>query len=153
SRTADLAVDLLSDPALESDFKMIVEAAGITSGPAWELGVGSLLSLNGDEHRTNRSVVAGFLTPRKVAADRDRIRSSAERLAAELVADQADQRPSFDLISRYAERYVVETTCAYVGLPVAQVDRVWSAIQGLAAASKELPHSGPRFADALLTLA
>lgn len=153
SRTAELAVDLLSDPALMSDFTMIVEAAGITSGPAWELGVGSLLSLNGEEHRRSRSVIAGFLTPRKVASERDGIRAASDRLAAEFVRGAGTGGSSDDLISRFAQPYVVETTCAYVGLPVPEVERVWSAIQGLAAASKELPGSGPAFADALIALA
>ena len=82
------AVDLLNDPRMQSRFVKILENVGLTDGPVWEAAAASLLSLNGDEHKRLRSLVAERFTPRAVEPLRPGARATAQQLIAELTVPE-----------------------------------------------------------------
>ena len=83
----------------------------------------SLLMLEGPEHARLRGLVSRAFTPRRVRELRDPITGIARRLLADL-----DGRPSFDLLSDFAEPYSVRVIAALLGAPADHSDQLvaWS---------------------------
>ena len=127
------AVDLLSDPRMLARFVEIFEGIGITSGPLWEAAASSLLSLNGEEHRRLRSIVAERFTPRAVERIRPLARETADRLVASF-----ESAGRCELISEFAEPYVTTGTCRFVGFAEDDVASLWHAVQTIGLAMKDM---------------
>lgn len=127
------AVDLLNDRRLHAQFVRMVEALGVTSGPLWEAVAASLLSLNGEEHRRLRSVVAPRFTPRAVES----LRPFARDCAHELIETFAATGQS-ELVAEFAAPYVMRSTCRYVGFPEENVADCWDAVELVASAAQDL---------------
>ena len=83
----------------------------------------SLLMLEGPEHARLRGLVSRAFTPRRVRELREPITGIARRLLAE-----AAGRPSFDLLSDFAEPYSVRVIAALLGAPTDHSDQLvaWS---------------------------
>ena len=148
SQTAQLAIALLSDPTLESDFTFILEAIGITSGPLWELGKMGLLSLNGEEHRRYRGTIAHHFTPTAV----ERCRETAVTAASELASPLARTTQS-EIIESFAEPFVRRVSGHFTGLTDEQIASVWPQVMGVARASRHLPAQGPQMVRAMTEMA
>lgn len=83
----------------------------------------SLLMLEGPEHARLRGLVSRAFTPRRVRELREPITGIARSLLAE-----AAGRPSFDLLSDFAEPYSVRVIAALLGAPTDHSDQLvaWS---------------------------
>jgi cytochrome P450 len=127
------AVDLLSDARLHADTVGMFEDVGITTGPAWEIAKHSLLSLNGEEHKRVRALVAGYFTPRAV----ERLRPFSRVIATDLLA-KLSPRGGFDVIGDFATPYVRATTCRYIGFPESAVAACSDAVDLIGWAMKDL---------------
>jgi hypothetical protein len=106
--------DLLSDPRMHADFM-------IGGSPATSSRVPSLLSLNGDDHKRLRSLIAGRFTPRSVNA----IRPVAHEAAHDLIYGFAPVGRC-ELLSEFAAPYVAISTCTFLGISLEEVDEVAS---------------------------
>lgn len=123
------AVSLLSDTRMHAQFLEMFQSLGVTSGPGKELIAASLLSMNGEEHRRLRSLVATPFTPRAVNAVRPVAREEAHRL---VTAFESTGRCEF--VTEFAAPYVQRTTGRYIGFPEDDVAMYWSAIELVASA-------------------
>jgi cytochrome P450 len=115
--------ELLSDPRMHADFM-------IGRSPATSSRVPSLLSLNGDDHKRLRSLIAGRFTPRSVNV----IRPAAHQAAHELIHGFAPAG-GCELIGEFAAPYVAITTCTFLGIASEEVDEVASRARALDAPS------------------
>ena len=126
------AHDLLADPRLHANMVELFEGLGITSGPFWDIARSSLLSLNGDEHRRLRALVAGPFTPRAV----ERVRPLAAAQAGELVGAFAD-RGTCELIADFATPYVSAGACRLIGFPPEDVDACADAVARIGSGTRD----------------
>ncbi len=127
------ATDLLADHHLDADLAGLFEAMGVTSGPVWEATKASLLSLNGDEHRHARSLVAPFFTPRAVERSRAHLSEAAGRLT-----DRLPSGADVDFVSEFAHPLVTATTCRHVGFEAEEELAFRGAIELIALGSRDL---------------
>lgn len=127
------ATDLLNQPRLHADFVGLFKAAGAGSGIVGDVLASSLLSINGDEHKRLRSVVAGDFTPRAA----ERIRSFAQRSADDLLQD-LPTGGTWELIESFAAPFVTRTTCEYVGFDTDEVARCAASLDLIAEAVQDL---------------
>jgi cytochrome P450 len=143
-RGAREATELLTDRRVHADMAAMFEGAGYRSGPVWEAAHASLLSMNGEQHRRFRSVVANQFTPRAA----ERIRPVAARAAAEGVETMLGA-PERELQADFAIPYVSAGICHYIGFPVEDVGPVSWAVERLGWAAKDLANRGDALLDGL----
>jgi cytochrome P450 len=127
------AVDLLSDPRLHTNFRHLFEAVGITSGPLWENVASALLSLNGEEHRHVRSLVAGHFTPRAT----ERLRPTAREVANQLIETFASNG-SCEFVTAFAIPYVIKGVSHYIGFRETDVVACYPSVQQFGRAMKDM---------------
>ncbi len=127
------AVDLLSEPRLHARFVDVFKGVGVTSGPIWEAAAASLLSLNGEEHKRFRSIVAGHFTPRAV----ERLRPSAHDSAHHLIA-ALEPAGRCEFVAQFAAPYVKKTLCTFVGFRDEEATACWQAVEVIGWAMKDL---------------
>jgi cytochrome P450 len=123
------AVTLLSDPRIHAVSREMFQSLGVTSGPAQELTSASLLSMNGEEHRRLRSMIAAPFTPRAVDAVRPVARDVARQL---ITAFESTGRCEF--ITEFAVPYVQRTTSHHIGFPENDVALYWKGVELIASA-------------------
>jgi cytochrome P450 len=123
------AVSLLSDPRIHAQSLEMFQSLGVTSGPERDLIAASLLSMNGEDHRRLRSVIAAPFTPRAVNAVRPVARETAHEL---ITGVEATGRCEF--VTQFAVPYVQRTTSHHVGFPKDDVAVYWSAVERIASA-------------------
>jgi cytochrome P450 len=97
----------------------VLYLSGVFDGPLYDLWSVLMGSLDGDDHRRIRSVVASFFAPSGV----ERYRSAVEGTAAELALALPDDA-AFDLWEAYALPLAARTACHTVGIPAADVPTV-----------------------------
>jgi hypothetical protein len=136
------AVSLLGDTRMHAQFLEMFQCLGITSGPERELIAASLLSMNGEEHRRLRSLIAGPFTPRAVNAVRPVAREEANQL---ITAVESTGRCEF--VTEFAVPYVQRTTSHHIGCPKNDVAMYWNAVELMASA-----RSAEEFVGGLLAL-
>lgn len=90
-----------------------MEIQGVTSGPLWDRVVGSLLSLEGEEHQRLRRLVAKAFTPHSA----DVLRTAMVRVFDGLL-DQVVAQGEADVVTDLARSYPVAVICELVGAPV-----------------------------------
>lgn len=127
------AAALLADSRFHADFAGIIEGVGGRDTMAWRSATASLLSLNGDDHKRVRAVVAPFFTPRAVERVRPLLAGVAEELVEGLPADGR-----CDFIRAFAAPYVSAGTCRHVGFSVERESACARAIDDLAHAAADL---------------
>jgi cytochrome P450 len=123
------AVSLLSDSRMHAQFLEMFQSLGVASGPERELIAASLLSMNGEEHRRLRSLIAGPFTPRAVEAVRPVAREAAHQL---ITAFESSTQCEF--VTEFAVPYVQRTTGHYIGFPEDDVAMYWNAVELVASA-------------------
>ena len=123
------AVSLLSDTRMYAQFLEMFQGLGVTSGRERELIAASLLSINGEEHRRLRSLIAGPFTPRAVNAVRPVAREAAHQL---ITAFESSGQCEF--VTEFAIPYVQTTTGHHVGFPEDDVAAYWNAVELIASA-------------------
>ena len=127
------AVDLLNDPRLHVNMVSTFESLGVTSGLLWDIAASSLLSLNGEEHRRQRALVARRFSPRAVEQARPRAHDAAHNLVSSLASTER-----CEFVTEFATPYVRKSTCAYIGFPEEDVAARWPALELIATATKDL---------------
>jgi cytochrome P450 len=123
------ATSLLSDARMHTQFLEMFQSLGVTSGPEREMVAASLLSMNGEEHRRLRSLIAGPFTPRAVNAVRPVAREAAHQL---VTAFESTGR--CELVSEFAVPYVQKVTGHHIGFPENDVAVYWEAVELIASA-------------------
>jgi cytochrome P450 len=123
------AVSLLSDPRMHAQSLEILLSPDAASRPARELIAASLLSMNGEEHRRLRSLVAAPFTPRAVNA----VRPVAREAAHDLIR-AVEPTGRWEFITEFAVPYVQRTTSHHIGFPKEDVGAYWTAVELIAAA-------------------
>src|SRR5687767_12818304 len=79
---------MLVDERLKPSFFDFLEMFGVTSGPFYDWMKLSPLSMDGDEHRVWRQVMARTFTPRNVEQLRPFLKAQSNRLSDELAAHE-----------------------------------------------------------------
>ena len=123
------AVSLLSDTRMHTQFVEMFQGLGVTSDREQELIAASLLSMNGEQHRRLRSLIAGPFTPRAVNGIRPVARETAHRL---VTGFESTGRCEF--VTEFAVPYVQRTTSHHVGFPEDDVWMYWNAVELIASA-------------------
>jgi len=108
----ELARTVLGDPRFVIPPGIHLSAHGITSGPLWDRVTGSILNMEGAEHRRLRSLVSKAFTPRATARMDDTIHA----VINELIDDVAEARRC-DFVSDIARPYPIPVICALLGAP------------------------------------
>lgn len=141
------AIELLSDDRLEANLSTIFEGAGFRSGPVLEAAQASLLSMNGEQHRRYRSLIAPRFTPRAVEGVRDLVRAEAtSRTEALLSADRCE------VVAEFAAPYVTVGICDHVGFSRSEVSHLAEAIDRLGWSMKDLANRGEACTSAMVEL-
>jgi cytochrome P450 len=123
------AVSLLSDTRMHAEFLEMFQSLGVASGPERELIAASLLSMNGEEHRRLRSLIAGPFTPRAV----DSVRPVAREAAHQLIT-AFESSGQCEFVTEFAVPYVQRTTGHHIGFPEDDVAMYWNAVELVASA-------------------
>jgi cytochrome P450 len=145
------AVDVLTDPRMQSNFARYIEGAGITEGRLWEAARSGLLSLNGPDHVQARSLVSALFTPRAV----ERVRM-LHRVEAENLADALGDRGPVDFVSDFANPYTTTGACHFFGFDPTETESIHDLVLRFAHCARNLPSSLEEFtatANELLDLA
>jgi cytochrome P450 len=142
------AVDLLNDSRLHANMVSTLEPLGVTSGPLWEVAAASLLSLNGTEHRRQRSLISQRFTPREAERARPVAREAAHNLVTSLEASG-----SCEFVAEFATPYISRSTCHFVGFAEEDVAARWHALELIRTATKDGRRFGAREQEVLLELA
>ena len=108
----ELARTVLGDPRFVIPPGIHLSAHGITSGPLWDRVTGSILNMEGAEHRRLRSLVSKAFTPRATARMDDTIHA----VINELIDDVAEARRC-EFVSDIARPYPIPVICALLGAP------------------------------------
>ena len=85
---------------------------GITCGPVWDKVTRLLISIDGDQHRRLRRLVAPAFTPRAA----ERLRAACVEVISELV-DRHAGAGRCDIVADIARGYPVPIICALLGAP------------------------------------
>jgi cytochrome P450 len=125
------AVDLLNDPRMHANMVSTFEGLGVTCGLLRDIAAASLLSLNGEEHKRYRSLIAGWFTPRAAERIRPVARDAAHRLLTTF-----ESAGGCEFLTEFAVPYVRKGTCAFAGFPEDDVAACWQALELLASATK-----------------
>ena len=108
----ELARGILRDPRFVFPPGLHMAARGITSGPLYDRVLGTILGMEGDEHRRLRSLVSKAFTPRASAGMEDTI----ETVINELI-DQVADSGRCDFVADIARPYPIPIICALLGAP------------------------------------
>ena len=108
----ELARTMLRDPRFVFPPGMHMTARGITSGPLFDRVTGTILGMEGDEHRRLRSLVSKAFTPRASA----RMEETIHLLINELIDGVADAGRC-DFVTDIARPYPIPIICALLGAP------------------------------------
>jgi cytochrome P450 len=123
------ATSLLSDTRLHTQWLEMLQSIEPMAGTEQELIAASLLSMNGEDHRRLRSLVAGPFTPRAVNAVRPFAREEAHQLIAAF-----ESTGQCEFVTEFAVPYVQSTTGHHVGFPEDDVAVYWNAVELIASA-------------------
>ncbi len=107
----DKVATLLADRRLRSSITDIVRMQGVT-GELADRMTGSILALEGEEHRRIRSLSNRAFTPRAVDRHRDDMRSTVSGLLDPIVDDG-----KCDFVDAIAEHYPITVMCHVLGVP------------------------------------
>ncbi|OBA83585.1 cytochrome [Mycobacterium sp. 1164966.3] len=110
--TYDLVHTVLRDPRFRVPQGMFLAAQGITAGPLWDRLAANIISLDGDEHRRLRRLVAKAFTPKATA----RLGTTIVDIITGLV-DRHTGRGTCDVVSDIARQYPIPVICALLGTP------------------------------------
>ncbi|GAB1814538.1 cytochrome P450 [Mycobacterium sp. MUNTM1] len=91
---------------------MHMTARGITSGPLYDRVLGTILGMEGEEHRRLRGLVSKAFTPRASA----RMEDTIDTVINELIDQVADARRC-DFVTDIARPYPIPIICALLGTP------------------------------------
>ena len=108
----DLVRTVLRDPRFVIPKGIGLAAQGITSGPVWDRVCRLLISVDGDQHRRLRHLVARAFTPRAA----ERMRSACVEVITELV-ERHVAAGRCDVVTDIARPYPVAIICALIGAP------------------------------------
>ncbi|GBG39255.1 cytochrome P450 [Mycobacterium montefiorense] len=108
----ELARGILRDPRFVFPPGMHMTARGITSGPLYDRVLGTILGMEGDEHRRLRSLVSKAFTPRASA----RMEQTIDTVINELI-DQIADAGRCDFVTDIARPYPIPIICALLGAP------------------------------------
>ncbi|MGA7054708.1 MAG: cytochrome P450 [Mycobacterium sp.] len=108
----ELARTMLRDPRFVFPPGMHMTARGITSGPLFDRVTGTILGMEGDEHRRLRSLVSKAFTPRASA----RMEDSIDTVINALI-DQVADAGRCDFVTDVARPYPIPIICALLGAP------------------------------------
>lgn len=108
----DLARTVLRDPRFVIPPGIHLSAHGITSGPLWDRVTGSILNMEGEEHRRLRGLVARAFTPRATARMHDTIHAVVNDLI-----DRVIDSDGCEFVSDVARPYPIPVICALLGAP------------------------------------
>jgi cytochrome P450 len=108
----ELARTVLRDPRFVIPPGIHLSAHGITSGPLWNRVTGSILNMEGDEHRRLRSLVSKAFTPRATA----RMDDTIHVVINELIDHIADSGRC-EFVADIARPYPIPVICALLGAP------------------------------------
>lgn len=114
-RHADVAT-VLHDPSFEQLGLTLMTYNGVTSGPLHEWWARIMFANEGERHDRLRSVVRGWLTPRRVAAVADPVREATTDVVAAATAGEW-----FDIGASVANRIPIIGICELLGV---DADRV-----------------------------
>lgn len=122
------AQELVRDSRLTHNGKGFMEQNGIADGSIYEWFVPAIVNHDGAHHRRLRTLVNKAFTPRMVEGLRPLIRSTADRLAEELV-----DRPECEFITDVADQLPLAVMTELLGVPAEDfpIFREWSADIGL----------------------
>lgn len=105
-----LARGILRDPRFVFPPGMHMTARGITSGPLYERVLGTILGMEGEEHRRLRGLVSKAFTPRATARMEDTIDVVINGLI-----DQVADAGRCDFVADIARPYPIPIICALLG--------------------------------------
>jgi cytochrome P450 len=111
----ELARGILRDPRFVFPPGMHMTARGITSGPLYDRVLGTILGMDGDEHRRLRGLVSKAFTPRASA----RMERTIDMVISELIDQvaQGDRVGRCDFVTDIARPYPIPIICALLGAP------------------------------------
>lgn len=108
----ELARGILRDPRFVFPPGMHMTARGIASGPLYDRVLGTILGMDGEEHRRLRSLVSKAFTPRASV----RMEHTIDRVINELI-DQVADAGRCDFVTDIARPYPIPIICALLGAP------------------------------------
>ena len=108
----ELARGILRDPRFVFPPGLHMSARGITSGPLYDRVLGTILGMDGDEHRRLRSLVSKAFTPRASV----RMERTIDTVINELI-DQVATAGRCDFVADIARPYPIPIICALLGAP------------------------------------
>ncbi|BCO62576.1 MULTISPECIES: cytochrome P450 [Mycobacterium avium complex (MAC)] len=108
----ELARGILRDPRFVFPPGMHMTARGITSGPLYDRVLGTILGMEGEEHRRLRGLVSRAFTPRASA----RMEDTIDRVINDLI-DQVAGAGRCDFVADIARPYPIPIICALLGAP------------------------------------
>lgn len=108
----ELAREILRDPRFVFPPGLHMTARGITSGPLYDRVLGTILGMDGDEHRRLRGLVSKAFTPRASA----RMEHTIDTVINGLI-DQAANAGRCDFVGGIARPYPIPIICALLGAP------------------------------------
>ncbi|OBB64502.1 cytochrome P450 [Mycobacterium sp. 852014-50255_SCH5639931] len=111
----ELARAMLRDPRFVFPPGLHMTARGITSGPLYDRVLGTILGMEGDEHRRLRSLVSKAFTPRASA----RMEGTIDAVINGLIDQVAPAGPvgRCDFVTDIARPYPIPIICALLGAP------------------------------------
>lgn len=141
------ATALLNEPCMHADFDGLLKAAGASTG-VLQGQPSSLLSLNGEEHKRTRAVIANEFTPRAS----ERIRPFAKDVAEDLVSSFTGAGRC-EFMEQFASPFVARTTCEYVGFSLDDLAVLSPALDLVARASRDIAEHLDGWHDGMTALA
>lgn len=108
----ELARSVLGNPQFVIPPGIHLSAHGITSGPLWDRVTGSILNMEGTEHRRLRSLVSRAFTPRATSRMDDTIHAVVNELI-----DHVVDVGSCEFVADIARPYPIPVICALLGAP------------------------------------
>jgi cytochrome P450 len=111
----ELARGMLRDPRFVFPPGLHMTARGITSGPLYDRVLGTILGMDGDEHRRLRSLVSRAFTPRASARMEETIDTVINELIDRVASD--DHGGRCDFVTDIARPYPIPIICALLGAP------------------------------------
>jgi cytochrome P450 len=108
----ELARAILRDPRFVFPPGMHMSARGISSGPLYDRVLGTILGMEGDEHRRLRGLVSKAFTPRASV----RMEHTIDAVINGLI-DQVADAGRCDFVTDIARPYPIPIICALLGAP------------------------------------
>lgn len=111
----ELARGILRDPRFVFPPGMHMTARGITSGPLYDRVLGTILGMDGDEHRRLRGLVSKAFTPRASARMEQTIGTVINELIDQVA--QVGRAGRCEFVTDIARPYPIPIICALLGAP------------------------------------